>query len=291
MLRDTKELLGMTIGASDGDIGQVRDLYFDDEAWVIRYLVVHTGTWLSNRSVLVSPISIDVPNWSLNRLPARLTRVQVRNSPEIDTDKPVSRQHEMQYLAYYQYPFYWAGEGLFAPGGYPAPTPLGSSSPGFDADYRKAHMQDSRAAQADQRQDNDPHLRSCTAVTGYHIHAIDGDIGHVQGMLVDEASWAIRYLIVNTSTWWLGHQVLIAPESITEVSWPDRKVVLDLTRQAIQEAPPYDGAPLPDRPGETLVYEHYGHNGAWQYDSLSPLSPRVSPSDARAAPNTGNPSD
>jgi hypothetical protein len=254
-------------------------------------MVVETGTWLSSRRVLVSAMSIDTRNWTLDRLPAQLTRVQVRNSPDIDTEKPVLRQHEMRFLTYYQYPFYWAGEGLFAPDGYPAPTPLGSSSPGFDADYRKAQMQDSRAAQADQRQDNDPHLRSCTAVTGDHIHAINGDIGHVQGMLVDEESWAIRYLIVNTSNWWLGHQVLIPPESITEVNWLDRKVMLEMTRQAIQEAPTHDGALLPDRPGETLVYQHYGHNGAWQYESLSPLSARAGPANARAALNTGKPND
>jgi uncharacterized protein YrrD len=275
MLRDTKEMVGMTIGASDGDIGQVRDLYFDDEAWVVRYLVVQTGTWLSNHRVLVAPMSINVPDWTSNRLPAQLTRVQVRNSPDIDTDKPVSRQHEMQCLAYYQYPFYWAGEGLFAQGGYPG----------------NAQVQDSRAVQAGQFRDNDRHLRSCMEVAGYHIHAVDGELGHVQGMLVDEGSWAIRYLTVNTSNWWLGHQVLIAPESITEVNWQNRKVVMDLTRQAIREAPPYDGALLPDRAGESLVYEHYGHKGAWQYDSLSSLAPPASPADARAALSTGSPND
>jgi hypothetical protein len=112
---------------------------------------------------------------------------------------------------------------------------------------------------------------------------VDGEIGHVQGMLVDEESWVIRYLIVNTSNWWLGHQVLIAPESITDVSWLDRKVMVDLTRQAIQEAPSYDRALLPDRTQETLVYEHYGHNGCWHYDSLAPNSPRMRPADdARA---------
>ena len=108
-------------------------------------------------------------------------------------------------------------------------------------------------------------------------------------MLVDGESWAIRYLIVNTSNWWLGHQVLIAPELITDVSWLDRKVILDLTRQAIQEAPPYDRSLWPDRPGDTLVYEHYGHNGCWQYDTLSSLSPRVSPGEARRAERGSSP--
>jgi uncharacterized protein YrrD len=254
MLQESKDLVGMTVKASDGDLGHVRECYFDDEAWVIRYLVVQTGAWLLDRRVLVSPMSMGKPNCSLKTLHARLTREQVRNSPDIDSDKSVSRQHELEFHRYYGYPYYWGYRGVWA-------TERLAYEPAQCPEYY-------------------PQLRSCKSVTGYHIQAVDGDIGHVQGMLFDEESSAIRYLIVNTGNWWRGHQVLIAPESIADVSWPDRRVVVQLTRQAIREAVPYDRALLPDRQGETLVYERYGHDGCWQYDSLSSVSPRAGPADA-----------
>jgi hypothetical protein len=118
-------------------------------------------------------------------------------------------------------------------------------------------------------------------LVGCAIAATDGEIGHVEGMLVDEKSWAIRYLIVNTSNWWLGHQVLVAPEWITDVSWPDRKVTIDLTRQAIQDAPPYDPERLPDRSQESRVHEHYQRDGYWQRETRSPIAPRPDSPDAR----------
>ena len=119
MLRNTKDIENCVIGATDGIIGHVKDLYFDDEAWVIRYLVVDTGPWLSSRKVLISPIAISSPNWTEEILPVSITKEQVKNSPDIDTDKPVSRQHENAYMGYYGYPYYWDGAGLWGGGAYP----------------------------------------------------------------------------------------------------------------------------------------------------------------------------
>ena len=283
MLREVKDMVGFTIAATDGDIGHVRDFYFDDEAWVIRYLIVETGTWLPNRKVLVSPMALRHPNREANSFPARLIREQVRNSPSINTDRPVSRQHELQFYSYYGYPYYWGSGGSWGAGYYPGAMLTGAGyGGGSGSEYLAAQMEQERLArEVDQREDDDPHLRSCKEVTGYHIEAVDGEIGHVQGLLIDEDSWAIRYLIVNTSNWWLGHQVLVAPEWITDVSWLDRKVMIDLTRQAIQDAPPYDPALLPDRPQETLVYEHYGRDGYWHRETLTSSAPRIDSSDAQ----------
>lgn len=97
MLRLVTKLEGCAIGAIDGTIGHVKDLYFDDAAWVVRYLVVATGDWLSKRKVLISPFALGVPGWAQRILPASLTIEQVRNLPDIDTDKPISRQHEIRY--------------------------------------------------------------------------------------------------------------------------------------------------------------------------------------------------
>jgi hypothetical protein len=249
MLRDVKNLIGFAIEATDGALGHVRDVYFDDEAWVIRYLVVDTGKWLANRNVLVSPTSMDEPMWTLRKLPVRLTREQVRASPGVDTDKPVSRQHESQFGRYYGYPNYWGSTGLWGAGYY-----LGA---GRSAGSMSKGQGDARMAQLSaQESDGDSHLRSGNVVIGYQVHATDGDIGHVQGLLVDEAVWAIRYLIIDTSNWWLGHRVLVAPEWITEVSWRDLEVRVDLSRVAIQQGPHWDPALQPDCRREVLVHRH-----------------------------------
>ena len=224
MLRNTTDLEDYTLGATDGPIGKVKDFYFDDETWVIRYLVVDTGSWLASRKVLISPIAIGEPDRVEALLPASLTKQQVKNSPDIDTDKPVTRQHERDYLGYYGYPTYWDGA---------------------------SHHHD------------DPHLRSCKAVTGYRIQAIDGEIGHVQDMLLDDETWAIRYLVVSTSSWWLGHELLVAPPWILGVSWAYGTVSVDMTRQALKDAPPYDSRVPLGRQHELDTYGHHGRPGYW----------------------------
>lgn len=264
MLRSINDLENYAIHATDGIIGHVKDFYFDDKAWVIRYLVVDAGTWLSSRKVLISPIAIGHPQWMEKILPVSITKEQVKNSPDIDTDKPVSRQHEIRYLGYYGYPYYWGGIGLWGGEAYPSMLMTGYS--GFGAmppPLRSEAEEASARAEAAQHQDDDPHLRSCKAVNGYHIQATDGDIGHVEGFLVDEETWALRYFIVNTSNWWLGHQLLIAPPWIEAVSWADATVSVNLTRQAVKDAPPYDSAAQLDREQEMGIYEHYGRRGYW----------------------------
>ncbi|MFT7131484.1 MAG: hypothetical protein ACI81O_000186 [Cyclobacteriaceae bacterium] len=268
MLRNMSDLEGCNILATDGGIGHVNDFYFDDNAWVIRYLVADTGTWLS-RKVLVSPISIGHPNWAEKTLPVLLSREQVKNSPEIDTDQPVSRQNEIMQLSYYGYPSYWGGAGLWGVGMYPN---LMMSGAGGFASSPQLTTQEQASALKVMHSGNDHHLRSCNEVMTYHIHATDGDIGHVKGMLVDDESWAIRYLIVDTSNWWLGHEILISPEWIKEVSWSDAKVSVNLTRRAVQEAPEYDPSIQVERDQESEIHRHYKRPGYWEdHDAHSNL--------------------
>jgi hypothetical protein len=259
MLRSMKDMEDYTIGAEDGVIGRVKDYYFDDDAWVIRYLVVDAGEVRAGRRVLISPIAIGQPNWSEKILPVSLTRNQVANSPDIDTDKPVSRQQEMGYLGYYGYGSYWGGGGLWGAGLYPDMLQAGLQ-------YKESStgkLAATDAAVLAPHQHDDPHLRSGNAVMRYYVHASDGDIGHVAGFLVDEKSWAIRYLIVNTSNWWMGHEVLIAPQWIEQVDWAQCTVSVGLTRDAVQHSPPYDPAAPLDREQEAAIHRHYGRAGYW----------------------------
>ena len=263
MLRSMKDLEDCAIRATDGVIGHVKDFYFDDGTWVIRYLVVEAGSWLSSRKVLISPIAIGQPDWTERVLPVSITKQQVKNSPDIDTDKPVSRQHERQYLDYYGYPFYWGGMGLWGMGMCPGAI-LAAGHGGISADGAGREADSVRAGvDADQGEKGDPHLRSCRELMRYQIEATDGGMGHVQGLLVDEETWAIRYFIVETSTWWLGHQVLIAPQWIRDVSWLDTTVSVNLTRQAVQNAPPYDSATPLNRDQEMDLYRHHARTGYW----------------------------
>jgi uncharacterized protein YrrD len=266
MLRNLKDLQGYALRATDGDVGTVKDFYFDDDRWVVRYLIVETGGWLASRKVLVSPMSLGTPNHDEQVLPVSITREQVRNSPDIDTDRPVSRQHEMDYLGYYGYPAYWDSVGIWGAGSMPGMlTPeAGLAAP--IAPSRAGVLEAERAIAAEQaarHRDDDPHLRSCKAVTGYHIKAQDGEIGHVQDWIVDEQSWAIRYLVVDTSNWWIGHKVLVAPQWIREVGWSDKVVAVNMTREAIRSAPAWDSSLPPDRAQEADIYRHYDRTGYW----------------------------
>jgi len=261
MLINLNDLQGNAIRATDGDIGCVKDFYIDDEAWVIRYLVVETGSWLSSRKVLISPISIGHADCPVNELSVSITRGQVKNSPNIDTEKPVSRQHEIDYLGYYAYPVYWGGSGLWGSGTHPnLMMPEFVSTPSVVQPQVDNILAD---APAIRHQGGDPHLRSCNMLLSYHIHASDGEIGHVQGMLIDRQTWAIRYIIVNTSNWWVGHKVLIAPQWIKDVSWIESMVSINLTRQKIKDAPSYDPAIQVDRSHEVSIYKHYGNMAYW----------------------------
>lgn len=269
MLRSMNDLKGYQIQATDGTVGHVKDFYFDDDWWTVRYLVVETGSWFSNRKVLISPFAIGQPNWNGKVLPVSMTIEQVKNCPDIDTNQPVSRQHEMAYLDYYGYPYYWGGSSLW--GGEMGPNML---MPGYGdfwgtplavprESFRKHNERVARAHEHD-----DPHLRSCQAVTGYALHARDGLLGQVQGMLVEETSWAIRYLVVDTSNWWLGNKVLIAPQWVEAVNWADSTVSVKLTRESVKDSPKYDANALPDRQLEARMYAHFKRDPYW----IAPLA-------------------
>jgi hypothetical protein len=251
MLRNTAHLKGFAIRATDGELGTVDQLYFDDKTWAIRYLVVETGGWLGGRQVLISPISVVHADWEAERLDVALTKKQVENSPNIDTHQPVSRQHEAEYYGYYGYPYYWEGPYLWGPAFFPA----GLAIPTYA----------SEEAMADRvrRESADSHLRSNDAVIGYDIEAADGEIGHVNGFVVDDESWAIRYIEVATRNWWPGKKVLVSPAWIERVSWTESKVCVGLSREAIQNGPEYAESMPITREYENRLYFHYGRPPYW----------------------------
>lgn len=238
MLRNMRAFYGRGILAEDGDIGKVDDFFFDDDTWTVRYLVADTGHWLPGRKVLISTAALGRPDPESGDFPVALTREQVRNSPDIDMDMPVSRQDQVELHAYYGWPAYWTFGGY-----YNVAPPPGDG---------EEEEEISRAEQSD------PHLRSAKEVGGYHIQGNDGEIGHVEDFIVEDESWTIRYAQVDTRNWLPGKRVLIPRRWITEISWTERLVYVELTTDEIKDSPGYDPSEPVSREYEIKLYEHYG---------------------------------
>ena len=257
MLRNAKELERLELHARDGVIGHVQDLFFDDRAWTVRYLVVDTGGWLSSRKVLISPVAATRVDVDRKAIAVDLTREQVRQSPSIDTEQPVSREHEAALTQYYSWPAYWGAAGFpdvgFAASAIPM-IPVDTMGAGGADDPRLAERQGTVAAHPTH---TDHHLRSTRAVAGHRIEAADGSIGHVDDFLIDDASWQIAYLVVDTRNWWPGRKVVISPEWIREVGWEEAKVGVDLTREAVKSSPTYDPTKQVSPDYSAQLREHY----------------------------------
>ena len=252
MLLRVKDLQGYTLRARDGDIGKIEDLYFDDQGWTVRHLVVDTGGWLTGRHVVIPPRAVQEIAPAARRIVTDLTRKQVEDSPGLDTARPVSRQYERDLYGYYGYPFYWTGPYLWGPIMYPTAPPPSS----YEAERRAAAELSSE----------DTDLRSARDVTGHGIQATDGELGHVEDFLVDDQAWAIRYLIVDPRNWWPGHHVLISTEWITAVHWNDSTVQVNVDKESVRNAPAYDPAGGLEREYESRYHGHFGRSGYWERD-------------------------
>jgi uncharacterized protein YrrD len=245
MLNKAKTLKGYKLDSLDGEIGRVQEFYFDDEHWAIRYLVADTGTWLTDRQVLISPYALVAVIKEEKHIVIDLTKKQIEDSPSLNSDKPVSRQFERAYYGYYGWPLYWDGPNAW--GIYPS---IERDPKGWKKNIKSKKIWD-------------PHLRSTHDVNGHHIQAEDGEIGHVDDFIIDDETWAIRYLIVDTRNWWPGKKVLISPRWIDRVSWDEAKVFVNLPRETIKQSPEYTEESLLTRDYETGLHRHYNRQGYW----------------------------
>ena len=249
MLFKTKTLKGYKLDSLDGEFGKVQEFYFDDHYWTIRYLVANTGNWLTGQQVLISPYALVAAIKEEEHIAIDLSRKQIEESPPLNSDKPVSRQFEESYYGYYGWPTYWGGAYMW--GSYPYIT--------------RDRQQWEMLTQSETGWDS--HLRSTDAVQGHNIQALDGEIGHVEDFIIDDVTWAIRYLIVDTKNWWPGKKVLVSPQWIESVSWEERKVFVNLSREAIKQSPEYTEESLLTRDYETGLHQHYQREGYWSEKS------------------------
>lgn len=250
MLHRLSKFIGSRIKASHGDIGKIHDVYFADQQWLLRYLVIDTEGWLGGRKVLITPISIDCIAAERRVVQLGLTRQQIEDSPSIDTNKPVSRAQETDLFDHYGYPYYWTGPRFRGIGRYP-PNPPSARTPVANAAGKHGQAP------------IDPHLRSANAVTGYHLQTTDAELGHIQDFLFDEAGWAIRYLVIDTRNWLPGRHVVIPPDWIKEVNWSERTVSVDVTRDAVRAAPEYQAGLNFSTAHEASLYQHYQRLNYW----------------------------
>lgn len=259
MLRKVKDLQGYSLQATDGELGKVKDVFFDDEKWAIRYLVVETGSWLNSRRVLISPYSIAGIDADDALITVRLTQDQVKNSPDIDTHQPVSRQMEGDFSSYYGLGNYWLGPELWGAGMRPMPGD-GAAALGSPAPARAEAL-------LQQVSDNpeDYHLRSADNVEGHHIQGTDEEIGHVEDFVFDDETWALRYFVVDTRNWWPGgRKVLVAVHWIDRIDWAESLVYVNLTRERIRNSPELDPNRPLERSDENTLHLHYGMRNYWE---------------------------
>ncbi len=249
MKRNVKSLVGYTMGATDGEIGKVKDFYFDDKTWTIRYLVVETGNWLLGRKVLISPQALSTPDWQGEIFPVNLTMEQIKTSPDIDSEKPVSRQEELALYAHYPWSNYW-GPGEWMAGMGTSGMMTASALP-----LEEAIRQDYHIPGADS---NDPHLRSTDSLKGYKIKAIDGVIGDVEDFIIDEATWKVVFMVVDTGNWFPGKKVVISPRWISDIKWDDSEIVVNATVDQVKSSPKYDAEQFVTDEYEQDLDTYYG---------------------------------
>lgn len=244
------EIDGFGLHAKDGEIGHVTDLYFDDEQWTVRYLVVGTGPWFFGRRVLISPNSVTALDWDARTVTVSLSAKDVRESPDIDTDKPISRQQESEYHLYYNFPPYWGGVALW--GRYAQPG--GELSDQDIAEHERTKSE---------QQGHENHLRSAREVSGYRVMATDGEVGHVDDFLMDPQNWAIRYLAINTGSWLKKHEVAITRKLVDQVVWSQAQMNVNASKGLIETAPDYDPAVGIDRTVESAIFSHFTTHPYW----------------------------
>ncbi|MEO8326400.1 MAG: PRC-barrel domain-containing protein [Nitrospirota bacterium] len=255
MLKTLLEMRGYHLRAIDKDLGSVDDFYFDDRLWRIRYLVADTGNWLPGRNVLIGQEAFEASEWEDKVFPVTLTSAEIEDSPGIETDLPFSGQKEKELRQFFKWREYWDDDVFVQPSGF---TPM--SVPGGEAMTQSLK----EGKNSPGKLDGNPHLRSANEVQGYYIGAQDGEIGHVDDFIVEDTTWAIRYLVVDTHNWLPGKKVLISYKWVNSVDWNKQTVEVAMTRETIEGSPEYDPNKPINREYEVRMYDFYGKPHDWE---------------------------
>lgn len=258
MLKDITDVTNYTAVAEDGEVGRLEDILFDDGSFSIRYIVVHTGDWLTGRKILVPPNELGRPDWSRGQFPISLTRKQIEEGPTLDTDEPVSRQHEEQLQSHFGWQASWTGEA--ASDYLSDEIPPGDEQTGDRQDQSVPH----------DITPGDPDLRSFRETLDYRVEATDGNAGHVEGFIIDDEDWMVRYLIVRSQDLEPERRLLLSVEWIDKVLWDESTFFVDMDASTIRKSPTYDPSVPITRPFEEALHDHYELTGYWQASGEKP---------------------
>lgn len=244
MKRSLKELTGYTIKANDGTKGNVKDFLFDEEKWTVRYLEADLGLIFSGRIVLISSVFLKEPDWQNQQFPIELSSSDIEKCPELTEKLPVSRKYEQELNKYYKTTAYWTDTYI---------APVGA--PGITYPPRPVRVPSKRVNE----KELDTNLRSFVEVKGYHINAIDGKIGHIDDIIIDDTDWQIVYLVVDTSNWlpW-SKKVLIAIHLLDEISYEHNEIKINLRIESIKSAPEFDPSEPINEIYEKKIYDYIG---------------------------------
>ncbi|MBD3403395.1 hypothetical protein GF420_10905 [candidate division GN15 bacterium] len=249
MLHDITTINHLRVEDSEGEAGSVADLLIDDGSWTVRYVVIDIGSWLTGRKILVPPVVVGKPDWSRSFLPMSVSRERIEQSPEIDLDQPVSRQQEERLHAHFAWQPYWAGEP--SRGEFQTEMPLAEDT-GDDHQDESVPMGDPAG---------DPDLRSYQEMVGYRVQANDGPVGGVSGIIMDDETWTIRYVIVDADEIAPGRKLLLAVDWIDRVSWDQASLYVDMRQETIKESPAYDPSVPVNEPYEEALHAYYQQGG------------------------------
>jgi hypothetical protein len=249
MLRSLHHIKDYKLKARDDEFGRVLDFLIDDEYWTVRYMVANTGRWLPGRKVLISPVSLKEPDWESREFAITMTREQIEDAPALETDAPVSRKYEMDWHDTVGYPYYW---GFSYPWAY-GPTPWDL----MKADQVRGNSIDRDIGEGESA------LRSVEEVRHYRVSASDGDIGHVDDFIMDDETWAVRYMVVDSRNWLPGQKVLVAPDWLGTIDWASSSIETTLSCEAIKASPAYDPSAPINRDYEQRLFDYYGRPAYW----------------------------
>ena len=255
MLNSAKTLKDYSLKSLDGEIGKVKDFYFDDHYWQVQYLVVDTGNWIVSSKVLIAINSIRSVDHEKECINIDLTKEQIENSPSLDSEKPVSKQYQKKLTTYYGLPAYWEnlqpiGVGMYAIAGV-APLPL--------SDAKVEKLDASKAA----AEVWDPNLRSLNHVSDYAIQSKDDKNSYIDDFMIDDTTWQIRYLVNDPHAWLPGNKFLLSTQWIESISWKQSTVFVSVTSDMIKDSPAYDGKMMIDRDFEIKLHAYYDKKGYW----------------------------
>jgi hypothetical protein len=262
MLFAVSGLIGCAVHASDGEVGAVKDFLIDDRTWTIRWMAVAAGEWLAGRRVVfihpsaIAPLALParptLPMMSQGEtlsLAVNLMRGQIEAGPHAHLDEPVTRDMEALLYDYYGWDPYWAASPFGAANQRNAESELVDGAARLQADAQTPPLEGA------------DHLHGALAFKGYSVHATDGDIGHVENLIADDANWDIRYLVLATRNWWPGKIVQLSPHAVKGVDWFGKEVSVNVSRDQVRSAPPWDPLAMADEVGEAALHRHFGWPG------------------------------